>query len=201
MRRLARLLAVALPLVAAMPALANRDGPPRMRPIDAIIIHSLGGPDCRDGVVFHKQIDGTAREWADFFARLPGVSIHYVVDRAGAVAAGLPESKVASHAIGWNRRSIGIELVNNGDGRDPFTAPQLAALLRLVHDIRARHPAVRPETIRRHSDVDVSTFPVAKHGPGCDRHRRKLDPGDAFPWAAFIEAVRERRAELPAPPR
>lgn len=179
------------------PAAANRDGPPRKRAVDAIIIHSLGGPDCRDGVVFHKQIDGTAQQWAEFFARLPGVSVHYVIDRAGAVASGLPETKVASHAIGWNRRSIGIELVNNGDGRDPFTAPQLASLLRLVIEIQARHPAIRAENIRRHSDVDASTFPVDRHGPGCDRHRRKLDPGDAFPWEAFLQAVRQRRTALP----
>lgn len=197
LKRLAFVAVAAMCFLAVAPAQANRDGPPRKRPVDAIIIHSLGGPDCRDGVVFHKQIDGTAQQWAEFFARLPGVSVHYVIDRAGAVASGLPEPKVASHAVGWNRRSIGIELVNNGDGRDPFTAAQLTSLLRLVLEIQARHPAIRPENIRRHSDVDVSTFPVDRHGPGCDRHRRKLDPGDAFPWEAFLLAVRQRRTSLP----
>lgn len=188
---------VAAILLIVPPAAANRDGPPRTRPVDAIIIHSLGGPDCKDGIVFYKQIDGTAAQWAEFFARLPGVSIHYVVDRAGAVASGLPETKVASHAIGWNRRSIAIELVNNGDGKDPFTKPQLDALLRLVAEIRSRHPTISVENIRRHSDVDVSAFPVARHGPGCERFRRKQDPGDAFPWSAFLDAVRRGRLAVP----
>lgn len=196
-KHLAFVVVAAMSLLPVVQADANRDGPPRKRPVDGIIIHSLGGPDCRDGVVFHKQIDGTAQQWVEFFARLPGVSVHYVIDRAGAIAAGLPETRVASHAVGWNRRSIGIELVNNGDGRDPFTVPQLVSLLRLVLEIQARHPAIRWENIRRHSDVDVSTFPVDKHGPGCDRYRRKLDPGDAFPWEAFLQAVRQRRTDLP----
>ncbi len=192
-RRAALLALIVAALFIADPARANRDGPARPRPIDAIIIHSLGGPDCLDGIVFHRRIDGTAAEWAAFFARLPGVSIHYVIDRDGAVAAGLPESKVASHAIGWNQRSIGIELVNNGDGKDPFPDAQIAALVRLVRDIRMRHPLVRPETIRRHSDVDRSTFPARKHGPACTAFRRKLDPGDAFPWTGFIESIKTGR--------
>jgi N-acetyl-anhydromuramyl-L-alanine amidase AmpD len=185
-----------LPLLAA-PALANPDGPPRRRAVDAIIIHSLGGPDCVDGTVFHKQIEGTAAQWAAFFSRLPGVSIHYVVDRAGAIATSLPEDQVASHAIGWNQRSISIELVNNGDGRDPFPAAQMTALLRLVHEIARRHPRLLVENIRRHSDVDHSTFPARRHGVACTRFRRKLDPGDAFAWEAFLDAVRAGRTQWP----
>ena len=188
-----RCASIAAALLAAAPAEANRDGPPRSRPIDAIIIHSLGGPDCLDGVVFHRRVDGTAAEWAAFFAKLPGVSIHYVVDRDGAIAVGLSESKIASHAIGWNTRSIGIELVNNGDGMDPFPDAQLTALVRLVRDIRTRHPKVTPENIRRHSDVDRSSFPARKHGAACTKFRRKLDPGDAFPWPRFIEVIRTGR--------
>ncbi len=189
-RRFALAASTAAALFGAEPALANRDGPARGRAVDAIIIHSLGGPDCLDGVVFHRQIEGTAAEWATVFAKLPGVSIHYVVGRDGAVAAGLPESKIASHAIGWNRRSIGIELVNNGDGKDPFSEAQLAALIRLVREIRARHPQVTPANIRRHSDIDRSTFPARKHGQACTQFRRKLDPGDAFPWPGFLETIK-----------
>ncbi len=43
--------------------------------------------------------------------------------------------------------------------------------------------------VLRHSDVDRSTFPAARHGEGCTAFRRKLDPGDAFPWEAFRAAV------------
>lgn len=164
---------------------AKSTGKPRRRAVDAIIVHSLGGPDCQQGTRFFTQIDGDAGTWIARFATLPVVSIHYVIGRDGRVEAGIPESLAASHAVGWNRRSIGIELVNNGDGVDPFPEPQLAALWQLVRDIRGRHPRVAPERILRHSDVDHSLFPATRHGEACSAFRRKLDPGDAFPWKAF----------------
>ena len=168
---------------------AKSTGKARRRPVDAVIVHSLGGPDCQQGTRFFRRIVGDARAWITTFARLPIVSIHYVVGRDGAVAAGIPEAEAASHAVGWNQRSIGIELVNNGDGADPFPAAQVAALRQLVAGIRARHPAVTPERVLRHSDVDRTTFPAARHGEACTAFRRKLDPGEAFPWDAFTAAL------------
>jgi N-acetylmuramoyl-L-alanine amidase len=182
--------AAALALVVlAVGADAKSTGRPRRRPVDAVIVHSLGGPDCQQGARFFRRIDGDAQVWATTFARLPIVSIHYVVGRNGMVAPGIPEAVAASHAVGWNQRSIGIELVNNGDGVDPFPAAQLAALRQLVAEIRARHPAVTPGRVLRHSDVDRTTFPAARHGAACTAFRRKLDPGEAFPWDAFKAAL------------
>ncbi len=168
---------------------AKSTGRPRRRAVDAVIVHSLGGPDCQQGTRFFRRIDGDARVWATTFARLPIVSIHYVIGRDGTVASGIPEAMAASHAVGWNQRSIGIELVNNGDGADPFPEPQLAALGQLVREIRERHPQVARERILRHSDVDLSMFPAATHGEACAAFRRKLDPGAAFPWEAFKAAL------------
>ncbi len=171
---------------------AKSTGRPRRRAVDAIIVHSLGGPDCQNGTRFFTPVDGDARTWIARFATLPVVSIHYVVGRDGRVEAGIPESLAASHAVGWNQRSIGIELINNGDGADPFPEPQLEALGQLVQGIRERHPRVAIERILRHSDVDHSTFPAAPHGEACGGFRRKLDPGDAFPWDAFKAALSGR---------
>lgn len=168
---------------------AKPGGHPRRRAVDTIIVHSLGGPDCRDGLRFYRTIAGTARQWRDTFARLPIVSIHYVVDRAGQIEAGVPEHVAATHATGWNQRSIGIELVNDGDGVDPFPEVQVSSLLGLVREIMARHPAVTRARVLRHSDVDRSTFPEARHGAGCNAFRRKEDPGEAFPWTAFTTAL------------
>lgn len=170
-------------------AFATHRGHERRHVIDALIIHSLGGPDCRDGRRFFKRIDGDAAQWATTFASLPNVSIHYVIGRDGAVVAAIPEDLAASHAIGWNQRSIGIELVNNGDGTDAFPEAQFDALVRLTHDIRQRHPAITPERILRHSDVDRSMFPDEAFGAGCSAFRRKLDPGTAFPWERFKAVV------------
>jgi N-acetyl-anhydromuramyl-L-alanine amidase AmpD len=175
--------------VCAAAVQAKPTGHARRRSVDAIIIHSLGGPDCQAGQHFYRAIDGDARAWLARFNALPIVSIHYIIGRDGDVAVSVPESLAATHAIGWNQRSIGIELVNNADGVDPFPQAQIDALLRLVRDIRHRHPAVTPDRILRHSDVDHSHFPSWKHGAGCAAYRRKEDPGDAFPWASFKAAL------------
>ncbi len=169
---------------------AKPGGHPRRRAVDTVVVHSLGGPDCRDGQRFFRTIDGDARTWMATFNRLPIVSIHYVIGRDGQVAAGVPESIAANHVIGWNQRSIGIELVNNGDGVDPFPPPQVAALVRLVGEIRQRHPAISPDRVFRHSDLDHSTFPASRHGVACATYRRKDDPGAAFPWSEFSTALR-----------
>ena len=168
---------------------AKSTGRPRRRPVDAVIVHSLGGPDCRQGTRFFRRIEGDARTWVTTFRRLPIVSIHYVIGRDGAVEAGLSETVAASHAVGWNQRSIGVELVNNGDGVDPFPDVQLTALRRLIGEIRQRHPAVTLDRVLRHSDVDRSMFPQDGHGGACTAFRRKLDPGEAFPWVAFTAAL------------
>lgn len=169
---------------------AKPGGHPRRRAVDTLVVHSLGGPDCRDGRRFYRTIDGDARIWMAAFNRLPIVSIHYVIGRDGQVEAGVSESIAANHVVGWNQRSIGIELVNNGDGVDPFPPPQVAALLRLVGEIRQRHPAISPARVFRHSDLDHSTFPASRHGEACATYRRKEDPGAAFPWTEFLAALR-----------
>lgn len=168
---------------------AKPGGHPRRRAVDAVIIHSLGGPDCRAGAPFYRRIAGDARHWMATFNRLPIVSIHYVIDREGQVERGVPESVAATHASGWNQRSVGIELVNNGDGVDPFPPAQIAALVQLVQGIRQRHPAITLARVLGHSDVDRSTFPAAKHGESCVAYRRKEDPGAAFPWDTFRAAI------------
>lgn len=173
----------------AVPLTAKPGGHPRRRAVDSVIVHSLGGPDCRDGRRFYRRVDGDARQWLDRFTRLPVVSIHYVIGRDGVVVAGVPEAVAATHATGWNQRSIGIELVNDGDGVDPFPPAQVAALVALVRDLRTRHPGITRSRVLRHSDVDQRPFDVTRHGPGCDAYRRKEDPGPAFPWDAFLAAV------------
>ncbi|MGE0816639.1 MAG: N-acetylmuramoyl-L-alanine amidase [Vicinamibacterales bacterium] len=184
-----RAVAAVLVLAAAGLVEAKPGGHPRRRPVDAVIVHSLGGPDCADGRRFYRTVEGDAASWMATFNRLPIVSIHYVIGRDGQVAAGVPEAVAAAHATGWNQRSIGIELVNNGDGVDPFPAVQVEALVTLVRGILARHPDVTPARILRHSDVDRSTFPEAAFGRACTAFRRKEDPGAAFPWEAFEAAV------------
>ena len=163
--------------VVSAPAQARRSGKKRQT-VTEVIIHATGGPSCARGkVVFSAP--GTLKRMSKFFRNSRRVSIHYIVGRDGKIAKGIPENRVAIHARRHNKRSIGIEMINEGDGSKPFPEPQFAALVKLVRRIRAKY-AIDMSRIQRHSDVDHSTFKC-----GGKRVRRKQDPGPAFDWKRF----------------
>jgi N-acetylmuramoyl-L-alanine amidase len=110
-----------------------------------------------------------------------GVSCHYLVDEAGRITQMVDENLRAWHAGAgrWkscediNSASIGIEIHNPGHdlGYTEFPAAQIAAVIRLCHDILERNH-IAPEGVLAHSD----TAPL-----------RKKDPGEKFPWAVLYK--------------
>ena len=112
------------------------------------------------------------------------VSAHYLIRRDGHIFQLVDEADRAWHAgvSFWqgaadiNAASIGIELDHMGHDEDgamaPFPEAQMAALIALLQDIVARH-RLDPRHVLGHSDI----------APG-----RKIDPGEAFDWAALHKA-------------
>jgi N-acetylmuramoyl-L-alanine amidase len=118
------------------------------------------------------------------------VSCHYFVFESGETVQMVPEARRAWHAgvSSWrettdlNSHSIGIEIANRGHDLSAspprpheypaFPARQIAATIRLVADIKARH-RIADARILAHSDI----------APG-----RKVDPGERFPWAKLAAA-------------
>ena len=106
------------------------------------------------------------------------VSAHYLIGERGDLYQLVADERRAWHAGGgsWgtisdvNSASIGIEIDN--DGREPFTEPQIATLLRLLDDLCTRYGIPRTNIIG-HADM----APV-----------RKIDPGRLFPWQRLAEA-------------
>jgi hypothetical protein len=158
-------------------ATAKTNGDPRPGSVDMVVLHAIGGPVCKDGQPFFQPIKGTAASWADFFRKDPVLGIHYVIGRDGAVEAMVPEGEIANHALGHNKTSIGIEMVNTGDGIDPFPEAQIAALEKLLKDIRVRH-GLKADQIVTHQEIDTRQLPCGI--------AQKVDPGPAFPFAAVI---------------
>jgi hypothetical protein len=177
--------ALAFAMLAAAPgdALARRSGALRTQPIDTVVIHSTGGPTC--DATTGRPVWIQAGTLDDNLRRIeahPALGIHYMIDRDGSTRASVPEDRVAHHVFGASGRSIAIELINDGDGRDPFPAAQLDALVALLGDIRQRRGIARSGVVR-HSDLDHAPLP-------CDRtQRRKVDPGDAFPHRSILDRV------------
>ena len=159
--------------------------------IDLIVVHSIGGPTCRDGAVWFTPANGSALFWRDWFLAESGKSIHYVIGRGGDIAQQRPELRTAGHvSFGGimqqvNRRSIGIELVNRGDGAEPFPQAQLTALSALVADIAARY-GLPPEALVTHAALDDRMQPDCGGVP----LRRNLDPGPLFPLGDVRAAIR-----------
>lgn len=118
-------------------------------------------------------------------------SAHYLVSKTGRIAQLVQEGNAAWHAgrSQWrglevwstvkgvatpslNLVSVGIELENRNDGRDPYPEPQYQAALWLAREIVARHRIERVNLVRH---LDIS--------PG-----RKTDPR-GFAWERFTAEV------------
>ena len=108
----------------------------RALPVTMIVLHYTGMPDA-DGAIDRLRSPEAA------------VSAHYVIKEDGTVLRLVAEERRAWHAgkSYWrgitdiNSASVGIEIVNPGHefGYRPFPDEQIAALIPLVADIKARH--------------------------------------------------------------
>jgi N-acetylmuramoyl-L-alanine amidase len=131
-------------------------------------------------VLHYTEQDSVAQSLHTLRTRNSGgpVSSHYLVGDDGAIYQLVSDEHRAWHAGAgsWgsihelNSASIGIEIDN--DGVEPFSEPQIAALLRLLDDLTTRH-RIPKEAVIGHSDL----------APG-----RKIDPGPRFPWKRLAEA-------------
>jgi N-acetyl-anhydromuramyl-L-alanine amidase AmpD len=165
---------------------ARRTGSARTQVVDMVVIHSTGGPTCDAATgqpVWIKA--GTLEDNLRRIEAHPKLGIHYMIDRDGTLRASVPEDQVAHHVFRFSGRSIAIELVNDGDGVDPFPPAQVDALVVLLRDIRLRRGIAR-DGVKRHSDLDTDALP-------CNRaQRRKVDPGAAFPFEPILDRVFQR---------
>ena len=108
-----------------------------MRTITLIIIHCSAVRPSQTSSA--EQIDSWHRRrgWK-------GIGYHYVVRRDGTVERGRPEAAAGSHCKNHNRNSLGVcyegGLDTSGNPADTRTPEQKAALLKLLNEIKKRHP-------------------------------------------------------------
>src|SRR5579863_3845923 len=156
--------------------------------IDLVVIHCTELPDMKMtrefGELVHYPDPGT------------GNSGHYYIEENGAVHRFVANERVANHTVGYNARSIGIEMFNVGrypywgDSRHqaftvPYTKEQINSLLALLRQLRADIPSLR--YIAGHEDLDLRLEP-ASDDPAI-MLRRRQDPGPLFPWNEIVPAA------------
>ncbi|WP_442755113.1 thiamine phosphate synthase [Methylocystis sp. JAN1] len=141
---------------------------PRAKPVSALILHYTGMPTAESAL---ELLCSPIRE----------VSAHYFVEGDGRVLQLVPETRRAWHAgasywageTDMNSASIGIEIAHPGHiDPHPFPRAQIEAVIALSRDICERRK-IAPERVLAHSDIAP---------------RRKIDPGEFFPWEALAQA-------------
>lgn len=123
-------------------------------------------------IIHHTAQNSCAQTLKTFTTPASQVSAHYVVCKDGAVHHMLNDYLRAWQAgrSSWgnnkdiNSCSIGIELDNNGE--EPFTAPQINSLLKLLDTLKQRY-GIPAANFIGHADIAPT---------------RKKDPNVYFPW-------------------
>lgn len=160
--------------------------------VEKVIIHCTGGlHDLCDISRSYKggTVDGIVREFrnAETLHEQDPVankkkSIHYIIGRDGTVVRMVPEDRVAYHNYRNNQKYVGIELINHGNGNDPYPLEQVNAVAELVAEILRCHDLTSNDVLG-HGDVDQ------RMNNNCNPPQpRRTDPGANFPW----EVVRTR---------
>jgi N-acetylmuramoyl-L-alanine amidase len=171
-----------------IPAEAREQGEPRsMTAVNGIVLHSIGGPACVKGEVRYPQVpqqEDDAKFWRDYLAKSEKADVHYIIGRTGKVESLIREDQIAYHASSNNKQTIGIELVNSGDGIEAFPYSQIFSLIYLISDIRKRNPQIFLQNIVTHSMVDQRTCTC-----GNEVYYRRTDPGIAFPYAEIMKLL------------
>lgn len=141
----------------------NQNARPKGTVIDTIVLHHTAGP----------SLDGTVK-W--FQMKESQVSAHYTIGKDGKIVQHVSNYYRAWHAgksidvegrSGVNDFSIGIEMVNIGDGKDPWTKEQVEAVHRLL----------RVLLTYRHKNIKY----ITSHEYIAEPKGRKNDPL-GFPW-------------------
>lgn len=128
-----------------------------------------------DTVVLHATVTPTLEKTAEwFYTTKSEVSAHFVIGRDGSIVQCVSTYDRAWHAgasrdfLGrgnLNNFSIGIEIVNFNDGKDPYPAAQVEAVKALIQALKRRFPL---KYITSHEYIALP-------------YGRKTDP-KAFPW-------------------
>lgn len=151
--------------------------------IDAIALHHTGGSNASGAA---SALNGA------------GLSTHYIVDQDGTIYQMVGDEKRAFHAGSGsirgdgksvNARSIGIEIVNLGNGRDKYTEAQYRALEKLVPYLAQKYN-IPVRNIVGHSQIGNP-----------DRPASRPEPSSNFDWARIRNSVNGGQTEpRPTPP-
>lgn len=162
----------------------NFDSRPDACTVDLLVIHNISLPPGEFGTgrvqeFFCNSLDCSQHPYFQTLVDLR-VSAHLLIERCGAVTQFVSFDDRAWHAgqsvyegrSRCNDFSIGIELEGCDD--KAYTPEQYNALANVTRTLINAYPGITPNRITGHSDI----------APG-----RKTDPGPAFDWDSYLNAL------------
>lgn len=140
-----------------------------------------------DTIVLHHTAGSTLSSVVSWFANPSSqVSAHFTVGKDGSIVQHVSTFKRAWHAgvstdhlgrRGVNDFSIGIEMVNSGDGSEPWTEEQVQVVYFLCAHLKKRFPTIKY---------------ITSHEYVAEPQGRKVDPL-GFPWQRMAPLGLEMR--------
>ncbi|WP_342377416.1 N-acetylmuramoyl-L-alanine amidase [Myxococcus stipitatus] len=153
------------PAMVVRPSENFNDRPNGVQSIDSIVLHHTADPSDQSSLETLTGKPESFMGWLkDKYKDLTGrgdVSSHYLIGKDGTIYQLVADEKRAWHAGEGslpgkpgdvNDRSIGIEIVNEGDGKDGYTEAQYKALEQLVPYLSKRY-SIPSENLVGHKDV------------------------------------------------
>ena len=162
----------------------NYNQRPANTPIDLLVIHNISLPAGEFGGKAVEQLFTNCLDCRSHpsFGDLEGlkVSAHLFINRPGEIYQFVALNQRAWHAgqsqfasrDNCNDFSIGIELEGTDDC--PYTDAQYQQLVTVTQQLMMRYPGITVEKIVGHSDIAPE---------------RKTDPGPAFDWHRYRQAL------------
>jgi hypothetical protein len=141
-----------------------------------------------DCIVLHATAGSLVATLGWFANPDSGVSAHYVVAKNGDVYQMVEEQQRAHHAgassyqgrTGFNDFSIGIEMVNQNDGHDPYPPEQFEEMVNLVGYLVDKYDIQR-EWVVTHADVSTVGKTDPRGFPTHELVTRVYDPAANLP--------------------
>lgn len=135
-----------------------------------------GGKNDIDTIVLHHTATGTGTtkgviKW--FQNPASQVSAHYVISKSGTIYQMVLDSEKAWHAgtsmfkgrSNVNDFSIGIEMINKGDNKDPYPDAQVRAVAQLCKRLMTKHPKIKIDRITDHKAINSGKIDLRKNFP------------------------------------
>jgi len=116
-----------------------------------IVIHHVGEVD-RDVSAAEIHQWHKNQGWA-------GIGYHYVIRKDGTIERGRPRDAIGSHAYGFNRESIGINIVGDFEHSAPTAAQIESAAILLAELCNIYNLTPNAQTIVGHRDLMPTTCP------------------------------------------